>query len=477
MSADSPTGSVVNGFRIGELLARGAMGAVYLAEDRDGRRVALKLLSPELAHDERFRQRFLRESRLAATLDHPNVVRTLAAGEDGGVLYLAMEYVDGIDLRDLLRREGHLEPRRAAELVRQVGEALDSAHRAGLVHRDVKPGNILVEQTPEGERAYVCDFGLARHVSSVGSLTGDRGFVGTVDYVAPEQIRGGSVDGRADLYALGCVLFECIAGERPYQRESELAVVFAHLNEPPPRLTDVRPGLPTVLDHVIGTAMAKSPRDRYRTAGELYRAADAAIEGAPEPRRGRRWSGLVIGVGGLLVALAAVAALGLLLVTRDDANPTPPQITPASIAGATLGLTKDDYKALFGVGWREEIFEGPDYPTLRYFGRKLAIYFQPHVSPAVEITTWNNDFRTAAGIGPCSSIDDLKNAYGNALRPSPENTINGKVYAYIVGHLIFGANGRPPHPSTHVTAVGIYSGITLGFAAYVVLNEPSCDEL
>ena len=127
----------------------------------------------------------------------------------------------------------------------------------------------------------MCDFGLARHVSSVGSLTGDRGFVGTVDYVAPEQIRGGSVDGRADLYALGCVLFECIAGERPYERDSELAVVFAHLNEPPPRLTDVRPELPTVLDHVIGTAMAKSPRDRYRTAGELYRAADAAIEGAP----------------------------------------------------------------------------------------------------------------------------------------------------------------------------------------------------
>ena len=295
MSADSPTGSVVGGFRIGELLARGAMGAVYLAEDRDGRRVALKLLSPELAHDERFRQRFLRESRLAATLDHPNVVRTIASGEDGGVLYLVMEYVNGIDLRELLRREGRLEPRRAVELVRQAGEALDTAHRAGLVHRDVKPGNILVEHTPEGERAYVCDFGLARHVSSVGSLTGDRGFVGTVDYVAPEQIRGGSVDGRADLYALGCVLFECIAGERPYERDSELAVVFAHLNEPPPRLTDVRPELPTALDHVIGTAMAKSPRDRYRTAGELYRAADAAIEGAPAPPRARRRSGLLVG--------------------------------------------------------------------------------------------------------------------------------------------------------------------------------------
>jgi len=477
MSVDSPTGSVVGGFRVGKLLARGAMGAVYLAENREGRRVALKLLSPELAHDERFRQRFLRESRLAATLDHPNVVRTIASGEHGGVLYLVMEYVNGNDLRELLRREGRLDPRRATELVRQAGQALDTAHRAGLVHRDVKPGNILVEHTPEGERAYVCDFGLARHVSSVGSLTGDRGFVGTVDYVAPEQIRGGSVDGRADIYALGCVLFECIAGERPHERDSELAVVFAHLNEPPPRLTDVRPELPTALDHVIGTAMAKSPRDRYRTAGELYRAADAAIEGAPAPPRARRRTGLLVGAAGFLAALAAVAALAVVLVTRDDSAQTLPQITPASIAGATLGLTNDDYKALFGVGWREEIFEGPNYPTLRYFGRKVAIYFESRGGPAVAVTTWNKDFRTAAGIGPCSSIDDLKNAYGNVLQPSPENTIDGKAYAYIVGHVIFGANGKPPHPSTHVTAVGIYSDITLGFAAYVVLNEPSCDDL
>ena len=244
MGAESPTGSVIGGFRVGAFLARGAMGAVYLAEDSNGQQVALKLLSPELAHDDRFRQRFLRESRVAATLDHPNVVRTLASGEDGGVLYLAMAYVDGVDLRELLRREGRFDSERAVAIVRQAGEALDAAHAAGLVHRDVKPGNILVADGPDGEHAYVCDFGLARHVSSVGSLTGDRGFVGTVDYVAPEQIRGEKVDGRVDVYALGCVLFECLAGERPFERESELAVVFAHLNEPPPRLTEVRPELP-----------------------------------------------------------------------------------------------------------------------------------------------------------------------------------------------------------------------------------------
>ena len=275
MSPDSATGTIVGGFRVGEPIGRGAMGEVYLAEDGEGRRVALKLLSPDLAHDERFRRRFLRESQLAATLVHPHVVRTIAAGEDGGVLYLAMAYVEGVDLRELLRLEGALDPEHAVRLVRQVGDALDAAHAAGLVHRDVKPGNVLVD----GDRAYVCDFGIARHVSSVGSLTGDRGFVGTVDYVAPEQIRGEQVDAYADVYGLGCVLFECLTGERPFKRDSELAVVFAHLNEPPPRVSDVRPGLPPGFDEVVETALAKSPDDRYVTAGGLGRAALGALRG------------------------------------------------------------------------------------------------------------------------------------------------------------------------------------------------------
>ena len=184
------------GFRVGELLARGAMGAVYLGSDREGRRVALKLLSPELAHDERFRQRFLRESRLAATLDHPNVVRTIASGDDGGVLYLAMVYVNGTDLRELLRREGRLEPRtQSSGATGRRGARHGASRRPRPSRREAREHPRRAQ--PDGERAYVCDFGLARHVSSVGSLTGDRGFVGTVDYVAPEQIRGGSVDARA----------------------------------------------------------------------------------------------------------------------------------------------------------------------------------------------------------------------------------------------------------------------------------------
>src|SRR5581483_4480960 len=214
------TGAAVAGFRLVELLGRGAMGEVYRARSSEYEGdVALKLLDGALASDERFRQRFLRESEIAGSLVHPNVVRTLEAGEAEGRLFLAMELVGGRDLREILRSDGGFEPGRAVGLVEQAAGALDAAHAAGLVHRDVKPGNILVD----GERAFVCDFGLARHVTSVSSLTGDRGFVGTIDYVPPEQIEGLPVDGRADVYSLGCVLYECLTGLRPFERDSELA--------------------------------------------------------------------------------------------------------------------------------------------------------------------------------------------------------------------------------------------------------------
>jgi ABC-type transport system substrate-binding protein len=306
------------------------MGTVYLAEETtSGRRVALKVLAPELAHDERFRTRFLRETELAASLDDPHVVRTLAAGEEDGALYLAMVHVDGSDLRKLLRSEGRFDPERAIDLIGQVASALDAAHAAGLVHRDVKPANILVERADEGERAYVCDFGLARHVTSVSSLTSDRGFVGTIDYVPPEQVEGGTIDGRADVYSLGCVLFECLTGERPFDRESELSVLFAHLNDPPPRISARRPELPAAFDTVFETALAKSPEQRYSTCGELVRAARAALQGKVRARRRRirRRSLVVLGT----VALVAAAAAGVIVAT----NGTPRR---AAFAGLPISL-------------------------------------------------------------------------------------------------------------------------------------------
>lgn len=297
------------------LVGQGAMGTVYLAEETaTGRRVALKVLAAELARDERFRQRFLRESQVASSLDHPNIVATVGAGEVEGLLYLAMAYVEGSDLRELLRREGRLDPLRTLDLLAQAAQALDAAHAVGLVHRDVKPGNILVSPASGGEHVFVCDFGLARHVSSVSSLTSERGFVGTIDYVPPEQIEGNPIDGRADVYSLGCVLYECLAGASPFDRETELSVLFAHLNDPPPRITDLRAELPEAFETVFETALAKSPNDRYSTCGELVAAAKAALEGKVLARRARRGRRGLVALAAVL--LAAGAAVGGILSTE-----------------------------------------------------------------------------------------------------------------------------------------------------------------
>lgn len=349
MRSPVATGSIVAGFRVESLIGEGAMGAVYLAEETStGRRVALKVLAPELARDERFRRRFLRETELAASLDHPHVVATLASGEEDGTLYLAMAYVDGADLRKLLRRQGRLEPERALNLVEQVASALDAAHAAGLVHRDVKPGNILVAQRDEGEHAYVCDFGLARHVSSVSSLTNERGFVGTIDYVPPEQIEGGTINGRADVYSLGCVLYECLAGVRPFDRESELSVLFAHLNDPPPRLTVVRPEVPAAFDALFETALAKAPDDRYATCGELAKAARTARLGKVLPRGRRARRRLIVALA--VALLAAAATIGAILASRG-AHPLGNVATaarPMSLRPSTLNLIDARTRRLVG---------------------------------------------------------------------------------------------------------------------------------
>ncbi len=276
MSSSLQAGASLGVYRIERLLGRGGMGAVYLARDeRLGRRVALKVLAPDLADDERFRERFLREWRVAASLEHPHIVPIYDAGDADGRLYIAMRYVEGTDLKRLIK-EGPLEPTRTLGIISQVASALDAAHARGLVHRDVKPANVLLD---EAGNAYLCDFGLTKNVSSVSGLTGTGQLVGTLEYMAPEAIRAQGIDGRTDQYSLACVLYECLTGKPPLHRESEAQVLWAHVEELAPPPTSSRPELPKALDRVVAVGMAKDPDSRYPTCGDFAAAALAAISG------------------------------------------------------------------------------------------------------------------------------------------------------------------------------------------------------
>jgi ABC-type transport system substrate-binding protein len=299
------------GYRLESFLGRGGMGVVYRARDLAlDRNVALKLLAPELASDIWFRERFLRESRLAASLDHPAIIPIYDAGEVAGKLYIAMRLVEGTDLKRLLGERGALEPDEAVALLEQVADALDTAHERRLVHRDVKPSNVLVD---ERGHCYLADFGLSRRVADAGSGgPGDVRSLGTLDYVAPEQIRGKEVDGRADLYSLGCLLYECLSGRPPFVRGSDTAIVFAHLEEEPPGL----PGL----EAVIGRALAKEPGERYQSGSELIAAVRGALWRA-RPRRLRLLAAIA------LVVVASGVTVGDLLATHRTHPRTSPEVT------------------------------------------------------------------------------------------------------------------------------------------------------
>lgn len=264
------------GYRIVRQLGRGNMGVVYLAEDVHLRRqVALKLLAPTLVDGELFRQRFNRESHNAATLDHPNIIPVYAAGEAAGAQYIAMRYVPGGDLRALLETNGPLSLEQASAVIGAVADALDAAHTQGVIHRDVKPANILIDDRNGQEHYYLSDFGIARNVSSAGSLTSTGQIMGTIDYLAPEQVQGKPVDSRADLYALGCVLYHCLTGAVPFPRADIAALMWAHVHETPPPVTARRPDLPPHIDHIVAKAMAKQPEDRYPTGRALASALHA----------------------------------------------------------------------------------------------------------------------------------------------------------------------------------------------------------
>lgn len=278
-TGDLTPGTRIGGYRIRSVLGRGGMGVVYLAEHEGLKRnVALKVLAAQFATDPKFRERFVRESQLAASLEHPHVIPIYEAGEADGILFIAMRYVEGVDLRKLLL-EGPLKADRALSILRQVAEALDAAHERGLVHRDVKPGNVLLARRGPASRdeAYLSDFGLTKRTSSLSGLSGTGEFIGTLDYAAPEQFEGKPLDARTDVYSLGAVLFECLTGRAPFPRPNEAAVMYAHMMEPPPAVTAERPELPPSIDTVVGRAMAKEPGDRYPTAGDLIAGATEAL--------------------------------------------------------------------------------------------------------------------------------------------------------------------------------------------------------
>jgi len=275
---DPRIGQVIAGYRIEERVGRGGMGVVYRAEHLNlRRRAAIKIIAPDLAESEGFRERFTREARIAAVLQHPNIVTVYDAGEVDGILYLAMQYIEGQDLAGVLRKDGRLRPYRAIDVIRQVASALDAAHAQGLIHRDVKPANVLIE----GRTAFLTDFGLTKRTDGTHTeLTRAGDVVGTIHYVAPEQIEGGQVSARSDVYSLGCLLYHCLTGQVPYSRDTDVAVIYAHLSEPPPKLTALRPELAAGLDGVIAKALDKSPDRRFPTCSDLVNAARGVIDAA-----------------------------------------------------------------------------------------------------------------------------------------------------------------------------------------------------
>jgi predicted Ser/Thr protein kinase len=344
MGALTP-GVVLGGCRIDAVVGRGGMGVVYRARQLDlDRDVAVKVIAPELVEDPKSRKRFLREARVASAVEHPNVLPVHGAGVADGRAYLVMRYVAGDDLRTLVRRDGRLSPERAAAVVRQLGEALDAIHAAGYVHRDVKPQNVMID---DQGHVYLSDFGLAKHALATSGPTTSEQWVGTLDYVAPEQIRGERADARADVYALGGVLYYTLTARVPFERPTDHAKLWAHLVDEPPRPSVVRPELPPALDAVVVRAMAKDPAQRHPSAGDLGRAARAAAAGeqatvtertvaigdaapgadvttvrSPAVRAARARRRRLLLAGAATVAAATAGAV--LLIGRDDGAPEQP---------------------------------------------------------------------------------------------------------------------------------------------------------
>jgi serine/threonine-protein kinase len=319
------------GYRLRSVLGRGGMSVVFQAEHpRLGNVVAIKVLAPDLASDDIFRTRFLEESRIAASMNHPNVIPIRDTGASDGLLYIVMRYVSGTDLRQMIKKRGRLQPEVAVFLLSQAARALDAAHAKGLVHRDVKPGNLLVERgndDDDPDHLYLADFGITKRVMTHTGLTSTGQSLGTVDYVAPEQIRGPSVTRLADQYSLGCVLYECLTGRVPFGKDMVPAIIWAHVEEQPTQPTLLRPDLPPAVDQVFARVLAKQPGDRYRSCREFMEEARAALGDratAPRPPRPASWSYTPTEMG-----LSATA------VDYPGALDAPPALVPAGYASAS----------------------------------------------------------------------------------------------------------------------------------------------
>ncbi|HVT70439.1 MAG TPA: protein kinase [Trebonia sp.] len=296
-------GTLIGGYRLEDRIGAGGMAMVFRAKDETlDRSVALKILTPTLTADSDFRERFVRESRSASLVDHPNIIPVYAAGEDRGVLYLAMRYVSGGDLHSLVRREGPLPPRRVVSLLAPVASALDAAHGVGVIHRDVKPANVLVDVSPNRpEHPYLSDFGLAKREAMQGmTLTHAGEFVGTAGFVSPEQISGEAPQAASDQYALGCVAYILLTGQLPFKGKSAEAMLWAQMSGPAPQAVPLRPDLPTVTDGVLGRALAREPGQRFATCAEFVDALGRALSGEGQvggPGFGRPYAGPVPGPG------------------------------------------------------------------------------------------------------------------------------------------------------------------------------------
>jgi DNA-binding beta-propeller fold protein YncE len=390
--SDFAPGSRIAGYRLEEQIGRGGMAVVFRAYDaRLDRRVALKILAPGLALDNAFRQRFIRESKAAAAVDHPNIIPVFDAGEASGVLFIAMRFVQGGDVRSLLDRTGPLSAARATGIISQVASALDAAHARGLVHRDVKPANMLLDENAVGERhdhVYLSDFGLSKQSLGQTGITSQGQVLGTLDYMAPEQVEGRRVDGRTDLYSLACAAFELLSGAPPFRRDGGLAAVWAQLSEPPPSLTARHPGLPAEINDVLARAMAKSPADRFGRCGEFAAALRGVFglgpgDSGPAKRPPPPATQLAVlpaaapsppaadvaAVGGAAIAGGAAAA--------EDASPAAAGSAQPAGPGWGAGPVRDA-----GSGWGVPVGDAAPMPDVPPAGGSAAAQDRPAAGPS-----------------------------------------------------------------------------------------------